>query len=1297
VSKGNTLFIFVTKKNHQSFHFILGKFTLTIVEFLYRRKAIFFGCLLVIIGFIAIGISRLKINESIFSTLPKGKSFEQLNSLIENKSISNQVIFSIKVTDKNDADVIAQLASSFADTLKNVSKKYLTNIISSRPDIEETIYSYFYSNFPFLIDSSYYKTLDDKLTTDSVRASLISSYNQLVSPGSSFLKNYLLNDPLFITGKFFNNLNSTSNSEGIIVEDGIVYSKDKKQILITAKTTQDAGDSKNDIALYEQLEKFKKKWNAIYPDNNMDYFGTFAIAAENAIQIKKDTLLTISLSLTLILLILFFYYKKFLIPIYFFLPAIFGSAFAIGVMGFLKQEISAISLATGAVMIGIIVAYSFHFFTHLRHTRSISITIKEISAPLLTGSFTTITALTALCFANSEVLQDFGLFAALSLSGAAIFTLIGLPVILQLFSFDYAAIPDEPKIFKIPTISPKYRVLCIGIIFILTFIFLYAAKDVRFDSDLSSMSYYSDEFKNKEEQLTGINPQKEKKIYLFAIEKNYETACATNFQLFEKLTELKTKGEIKSFLSSAQFLIPHEIKRKREKQWNDFWDKKKSETFEVINKTADSVGFSNSAFVNFQKWINRENISEANNDTLLQTIGLDNFIKIEKEKSTFITTLVVKDENLNNIKAELRNINGIEIFDKAEMANTLLDLVKNDFNYILWISASIVFFTLLLIYGRIELALLAFFPMAISWIWILGIAALAGIEFNFVNVVISTFIFGLGDDFSIFVMDGLLNKYKYKKNSLGSYTSAIILSAVTTIIGLGVLFFAKHPAIHSIAAISVLGIACILFLSLVFQPILFDYFVQQRIEKKKSPVTLSEFLYSVFEFSYWIIVCLCFYIILGILYLFPFPKKSKTKFLNHLISFFGWTVIYFELQVKKRIFNKENLILEKPSIIIANHTSFLDILLMIMLNHRIILLVKDWVYHSPLFGYPIRYAGYIYTESDSEENRKKIKQRIADGYSLMIFPEGTRSTDGEMQRFHKGAFYLSQELKLDITPILIYGASYVLPKNDYIVRKGQLNLKCLPRIKHDDASWGNTYKEKTKNVSAYFKSEYQKFKDERETPLNLWPRIFKNYLFKGPIVEWYIRIKFKLESRNFEFYNKQIGSRNNILDIGCGYGYLSLYLHYKNENRKITGIDYDEEKIQLAQNCYDKNENISFTFADAKTFPFKNQDVIFLNDVLHYLSKDNQQIVLDKCVNALNENGIIFIRDGITDLTEKHKATKLTEFMSTKIFKFNKKEGQFHFPAIDFVKSFAEKNKFSFEMKEHSQETSNVLFILRKQ
>ncbi len=1273
-----------------------GNFISKITEYFSGRKWLFFIVLFIGIGILSIGISRLHISQNIYSTLPKGKSFEQLNKLIENKNISNQVVFSIDVSHISDEDSIKMVLDDFTERLKNTSKNYLDNIISTRPDAEQSVYEYLYGNFPYLIDSSYYRILDNKLLPDSIRNSVNTAYRQLVGPASAFTKQYILNDPLFLSVNFFQELNSINNTTGVVVEDGVVYTRDKKKILITAKSTFDTKASENNIRFYNLLEKFKGHWNKEHQQNKVSYFGTFQIAAQNAIQIKKDAFNTAVIALALIFSILILYYRKLIIPFYFILPVIFGGLFATGIIGFIHPEISGISLSCGSILFGIILDFSFHFFTHLKHTGSISTTIKEISTPLITGSFTTVVAFTALIFTNSAILQDFGLVGALSLMGAAIFTITGLPIILKIFSFDYSTIHGEESPLKIPIVSKKLRAVAMGLILILTFIFLLHANNTQFDNELENLSYHTAELKNKETELTGINPEKEKKIYVFATG-DHETASANNYKLYDKLVNLKRNGEVNSFLSVAPFHIPEALKKEREIKWNNYWQQKNNSTINLLNNTADSLGFDSKAFEGFKNWISRKNIDEVKNDSLINLLGLDNLIEKTNDTSVIVTTLLVDNKNLSAVKSQLREISGIEILDRSEMATSLLNLVKDDFNYIFWISSLVVFFTLLLIYGRIELAMLAFFPMAVSWIWILGIAALAGIKFNFVNIVIATFIFGLGDDFSIFVSDGLLNKYKYRKDAIASGNLAILLSALTALIGTGVLFFAKHPAIHGIALISVLGISVILIISLLFQPFLFDFFVQGRIDKKKSPMAFFPFLISVFDFLYFVFGCLLHYLFFAVLLITPLPKKFKRSILNSVMSFFAGSVINAGVHVRKRIFGKENLDLKKSSIIIANHSSFLDILLIMMLHPKIIIMVKEWVYKSPLFGYFVRYAGYIYSETGAEANLDNVKQRIADGYSIAIFPEGTRSPDGNLMRFHKGAFYLAQQLQLDITPVLIHGAADVLPKNDYYVHTGTLNRKILPRIKADDASWGLTYKERTKNISQYFKSEYRKFKNEQETARYLWNRVYNNFIFKGPVLEWYLRIKWRMESKNYEWYNELIVDRLNILDIGCGYGFLPLYLHYKNENRQITGVDYDEEKIQIAQNVFDKNNNIRFELADIKQYEIINKDVIFLNDILHYLPAQEQFSVLKKCVEELNDNGIIFIRDGITDLEKRHKTTRNTELFSTKILQFNKKEDEFHFFSSDFIKSFATQNKLAFEMAEQSQKTSNVLFILRKQ
>jgi len=1277
---------------------MIGDLLLRLNTLLSRKKTLFFILLLLMIGVLGFGISKLRITESIFSTLPKGKSFEEFNRLVENKSIINQIVFSVDVPADiytEDAKIIAE---TFADSLARHTNGYIKNIQAVRPNIQQDVYDYTYSRFPELIDSAYYQHIRDKTNPDSINNAVTASYKQLLAPGGTFLRQFVLNDPIGISGKYFRDLNEINNANRMIVDDGLMFSKDRKQVIVMAGTNYDSGNSAKNIELYDLVEDFKISWAKQHPEYKFTYFGTFEIAAQNAIQVKHDSYMTMVIALSAILLMLIFYYRKALIPFYIVLPAVFGGVFALGVIGFLRPEISGISLATGAVIFGILLDYSFHFFTHLRHTGSVTVAVKEVSEPLLTGSLTTILAFSALHFANSVVLQDFGLFASLSLSGAALFTLIALPVILQAFSFDYKNIPGEVKFFNFPKISGKSRNVVLGIVAVLTLVFLYYSRFTEFDSSFENLSIHSVDLKEKEQALTGLNPATEKRIYVFSMDKNLQKAESLNYQVYEKLTDLKKRNQLKGFVSSGSFLIPEQLGQERIERWRAYWNvNKKKETFSAIDKSASQNGFNSIAFNDFKRWISGEIENPVEEEELFRELGLNNLIESNATKTTLITTLVAGQDQLKTVKSELRKIDGVEIFDRGELAEELLTMVKDDFNYILVISASIVFITLLIVYGRIELTILSFLPMVISWIWILGIAAILGIKFNFVNVVITTFIFGLGDDFSIFVTEGLLSKYKYGKDTLRSYQSAIVLSAFTTIIGTGVLIFAEHPAIHSIALISVLGIACILFISFIVQPVIFGLFVENRIKKKKAPVTFLPFLLSISSFAYFLSGCLFLHSKLVTILLLPISKIRKKKMINNSLAFFAKTVIYSGPHVKKTFSGTEHMDLSRPVIYIANHTSFLDILLAIMINPKIVMMVKGWVYNSPFFGPIIRYAGYIYTEAGPEENIARMRTLVEEGYSILVFPEGTRSEDGSISRFHKGAFHLAQELNLDIQPILIHGASDVLPKNDFLIRPGALNVRVLPRLKYSDPVWGETLRDKTKSIAAHFKSEFASYKDEMEDTRYLKHKVFTNYVFKGPVLEWYFKAKWNLEAKNFAYYKELIGDRRKILDVGCGYGYLSFFLHYKDETRIIKGIDYDENKILIAQNSYNKTANLQFEYGDIGTVKVEKQDVIFLNDILHYLSEQKQQIVLNRCAEALNPDGILFIRDGITDLGYKHKNTERTEALSTGLFSFNKKDGAFHFFSSNDIRIFARKNNLSIEMLEHSKNTSNVLFVLRKE
>src|SRR5690606_26044603 len=192
------------------------------------------------------------------------------------------------------------------------------------------------------------------------------------------------------------------------------------------------------------------------------------------------------------------------------------------------------------------------------------------------------------------------------------------------------------------------------------------------------------------------------------------------------------------------------------------------------------------------------------------------------------------------------------------------------------ISGLLVFLALLIAYGRLELALISFLPMALTWVWILGFMALLGLKFNVVNIIISTLIFGLGDDYSIFMMDGLMRKYRTGKDTIRSSRSAVYLSVLTTIIGLGTLIFAEHPALKSIALTAILGLVCVVIVAQIVQPFLFNILIQRRADKGFMPFTLWSLAKSAFSFFYFFVGCLlvtlCGIVLVG---LKPFGKRRS--------------------------------------------------------------------------------------------------------------------------------------------------------------------------------------------------------------------------------------------------------------------------------------------------------------------------------------------------------------------------------------------------------------------------------------
>jgi 2-polyprenyl-3-methyl-5-hydroxy-6-metoxy-1,4-benzoquinol methylase len=207
----------------------------------------------------------------------------------------------------------------------------------------------------------------------------------------------------------------------------------------------------------------------------------------------------------------------------------------------------------------------------------------------------------------------------------------------------------------------------------------------------------------------------------------------------------------------------------------------------------------------------------------------------------------------------------------------------------------------------------------------------------------------------------------------------------------------------------------------------------------------------------------------------------------------------------------------------------------------------------------------------------------------------------------------------------------------------------------------------------------------------------KNYIYKGPVLEWYLKVKLGLE-KNYDMFHHYLPEEGQITDIGCGYGFMSYMLSFLSGGRKITGIDYDERKIEVAQNCEAKSDRLEFICGNALEMDIPMSRGIILADVLHYFPENEQEILLGCCIDKLEEGGVLIIREADRQMGRKHFGTRLSEFFSTQIgFNLTRNDRkELYFTSKSEISEILSRYKMQVEMIDDTKMTSNIIFIVRK-
>ncbi len=181
--------------------------------------------------------------------------------------------------------------------------------------------------------------------------------------------------------------------------------------------------------------------------------------------------------------------------------------------------------------------------------------------------------------------------------------------------------------------------------------------------------------------------------------------------------------------------------------------------------------------------------------------------------------------------------------------------------------------------------------------------------------------------------------------------------------------------------------------------------------------------------------------------LFLSGRKTMKRF-RRAINWYGTIITSIPYPfIKVRFEDRSGTDRTKGSIFVCNHRSTSDAFLISVLPVELVQIVNIWPFRIPILGFYARLAGYINIRMmPHEEFMEMAGKLLAEGVSIVFFPEGTRSASRKMGSFHGAAFRLALATKAPIVPLCLSGTENIPPKGSLMLRPGTITVRSMPAI-----------------------------------------------------------------------------------------------------------------------------------------------------------------------------------------------------------------------------------------------------------
>ena len=778
--------------------------------------------------------TKLRYEEDVAKLLPRSSVESEL--AFSDIGLKDKIFIQITSADAEtplDTWTLSDYIDEFTDALeqRDSTGKYIRSILRSL-DAETALgaMDYGFEHLPSLIDTGFYEAFAAALEPAALDAQMARNLELIESDMTGETTRLVCTDPFALRDIFLARLMPEGAMDGSVgdytIENSHFFCPDRTVALAFLSPSFQQTDSGTSTKFARILNQERKAFEAVHPDARIYFHGAPLGAVSNAGTIKQDLVWTVGISLLVILTILLLAFHRLRFIAHLLLPVVYGTFFALACVYWIKGYMSLMALGIGAIILGVALSYCLHVLIHYYYVEDVEQMLQEESTPVVLGCLTTIGAFLGLLFTESDLLRDFGLFATFALIGSTFYALVLLPHFLQKEDVNYKKYKGFHLIDRINGLPWDRNPWILGAMVALLAVGIVFSPKVGFDSDLRNLNYVDIPLDESQRLYSEKNESGHMNLYFAAYDNDFDKALEYDKLLGNRLDSLRRTGLVKRYSSIVSLLFQTEQEQTlRIDAWKKFWTPQRIEKARHdLSAAARRQKLDPSLFEPFFALVEADylpgNLYESG---LVPDALLSSFIeKQDSGRWMIFSTVAFAPEDMDTVTDALVSGPQTVVLEPFYYCRDMVQIVHDDFQKTLLISSLFVLLVLLISFRNLWVSLVAFFPMFLSWYALQGFMALFGLEFNLINIVIATFVFGIGVDYSIFVMEGLLQEARTgEKTRLEYHKVAIFFSALILIIVVGSLVFARHPAISSTGRITLIGMVFTILMTYSLEPFVF--------------------------------------------------------------------------------------------------------------------------------------------------------------------------------------------------------------------------------------------------------------------------------------------------------------------------------------------------------------------------------------------------------------------------------------------------------------------------------------------